>query len=163
VTVTTEHQWYHSTGQIFNMAPGFLDVARGFYQSALRASGRSTETLAVFQKWLGSVTALCGIVEDVEKVRDVEVPPKVLDLLDSHVHECLRELSEMRGQALPPELVKEATQLTRFLERTQRRDRWAEAWSQAREPVTSRARRLAEVVASAIGQVLRWLVRSLRR
>ena len=145
--------WYHSTGQIIDMAPGFLKVARRFYLDARTPR----ERVDAFQKWLGSVSALGGIVE---LVGVAEVPRETRRLFESHAHECLDEMSRLD---LPTPVVAEANQLAQLLERTGRRSPPKEPERPALEPVTSGARRLPEVVASAIGQVLRWLFRSLRR
>jgi len=135
------------------MAPAFLEVARESYRDA-----PPEETGAAFAKWLGSVTALAGIVEDVG-----DAPLETLELLASHAQECLDEMGKKRSQGLSDAPVEQGSELTQLLERTRRRIRRAQASGHGLEPVTGGARRRAEVVASAIGQVLRWLFRSLRR
>ncbi len=136
--------WYHSTEQILGMAPGFLEVAKEFYQRA-----PPNERVAAFEKWLGAVGGLAGIVED---VRDVS--PETRHLLESHAQECLNQMSRLD---LPAPLVDQANHLRQLLERTSRPR--TDLWSRAREPVTSGARRLAEVVANAVFKVMRWFGR----
>jgi hypothetical protein len=145
--------WYHSTGQIIDMAPGFLKVAKRFYVRARTPQ----ERVDAFQKWLGSVRALGGILQLAEVA---EVPPETRTLFESHAQECLAEMSRLE---LPDELVVEVNQLRELLERKGRSGPPKQAEHAAFELVTSGARRLAEVVASALLRVIRRVSRVVRR
>ena len=137
--------WYHSTKQILDMAPGFLEVAKESYRHA-----RSEQRVPAFEKWLGSVWALAGIVEEVRKV-----PQETRQLLESHLEECLEEMNQMEARGLSDSAFEEADQLRKLLERTRRRRGQVEAWSHA---LGSGPVRLVGAVSGAILQVVRWFV-----